>query len=294
MKSLDKQTTISIDNVLIATDFSETANRAFSYGAAIATRYNSRLVVAHVINLEAFDLLESESGRSAAKQAREEAYRKINQLMATVQVRQKSPEIVVAEGAVADGLLDIIQRNSIDLVVLGTHGRRAFKKLLLGSITEELFRLAPCPVLTVGPKTLPYSEGRHIRHVLYPVEFVPDTSKAAGYAISLADQYGANLTVMNVREDMATSTGTEWFKPEFENWIQQHLTDDSDLRNRIRFHIGSGAAADSILEFAGKADVDLIIMAVRHLDPVMAAHLPGSDTAYELVSRANSPVLTIR
>jgi len=145
----------------------------------------------------------------------------------------------------------------------------------LGSIAEEVFRMAPCPVLTVGPKTLPLSTERQIRHVLYLVEYVPDTSKAAAYALSLADQYGSILTVMNVREDMA-GTATDWFEPEREHWIQQHLTDKSDLRNRVRFHMGFGAAAESILEYTANSNVDVIVMSVRQLDPFMAAHLPRS------------------
>jgi nucleotide-binding universal stress UspA family protein len=294
-ENMDQQKRIPIHNVLLATDFSLTANTALSYAAAIAVRYNSRLIVAHVINPEAFDLLETESGKAAAKQARDEATRKISELLTAAQLPGESSEIVVSEGAVADRLLDIIQQHRVDVAVLGTHGRRAFHKLILGSITEEIFRVAPCPVLTVGPKTLPLSADRQIRHVLYLLEFVPDTSKAAAYAVSLAHQYGAALTVMNVREDMtATSAATDWFRPEMEHWIQQHLPQASDLRNRVRFHMGFGAAADSILQFTASANVDVIVMSVRQLDPLMAAHLPRPDKAYEVISRAPCPVFTIR
>jgi len=79
-----------------------------------------------------------------------------------------------------------------------------------------------------------------------------------------------------------------------EHWILDHVPQNSDLRNRIHFERGFGPATDSILDFAEKGAVDIIVMSVRHLDPVMAAHLPKSDTAHELVSRAACPVLTIR
>lgn len=295
MKQLEPQTEISIDHVLFATDFSPAAGAAFSYAAGIAERYHSKLYVAHVINPESFDLLESESARIMIKQANDEANRKITQLLDPLRLQHDRYQIVVTEGAISEALVDIIQRNHIDLAVVGTHGRRAFKKLLLGSIAEEVFRTAPCPVLTVGPQTLPDFGKSQIRHVLYLAEFVPDASQAAAYAVSLAGQYGAILTVMNVREDMAaTSTAIEWFRPEMEQWIEGHLAQNSDLRNRIRFQIGFGPAADSILEFAAKANVDVIVMSVRQLDPVIAAHLPKSDTAHALVSRAAYPVLTIR
>jgi hypothetical protein len=80
-----------------------------------------------------------------------------------------------------------MRQHQVDLAVLGTHGRRAFKKLLLGSIAEEVFRIAPCPVLTVGPRTATSTSIIKLQHVLYPVEFAPDRSDAAKYAISLAE-----------------------------------------------------------------------------------------------------------
>ena len=114
----------------------------------------------------------------------------------------------------------IIQRNHIDLAVLGTHGRRAFKKLLLGSVAEEVFRIAPCPVLTVGPKTAPVPARCELRHILYPLEFFPDTSKAALFVVSLAERYGATLTVMNVSEEMPVSANTaEDFPQPFDHSI---------------------------------------------------------------------------
>jgi len=286
---------ISIDKVLFATDFSPATEAAFSYAVAIADRYHSRLYVAHVINPESFDLFEPESARAMIKQAHDEAARKITQLLAPLRLEPDRYEIVVAEGVVSEALIETIQTNHIDLTVLGTHGRRALKKLLMGSIAEEVFRMAPCPVLTVGPKNAPARAKDTLRHILYPVEFFPDSSKSAGYAVSLAERYGATLTVMNVSENSPASPNTlEPFTEPFEHWIGDHVPQNSDLRNRIRFERGFGPATDSILDLTEKAAVDIIVMSVRGLDPVMAAHLPKSDTAHELVSRAPCPVLTIR
>jgi len=103
------------------------------------------------------------------------------------------------------------------------------------------------------------------------------------------------LTVINVREDMPTSANTaEEFTEPFQHWIRDHVPEHSDLHNRIRFERGFGPATDSILDFAAKAGVDMIVISVRELDPITAAHLPKSDSAHDLVSRAPCPVLTIR
>jgi nucleotide-binding universal stress UspA family protein len=295
MKGSEPQTKVSIDTVLFATDFSPASESVFSHAAAIVDRYHSKLVVAHVINIESFNLIESASARLLIKQAHEEAERKIIQLLAPLRLQPDRYQVVVAEGVISEVLMDIIRRNHIDVVVLGTHGRRALRKVLLGSVAEEIFRIAPCPVLTVGPKTAPVPAGGGLRHILYPLEFFPDHSKAAPYVVSLAEGYGAALTVINVSEDMPPSANTpEEFPPEFQHWIRDHISSHADLHKRVRFERGFGPATDAILDFASKEGVDMIVMSVRELDPVIAAHLPQSDAAHALVSHAPCPVLTIR
>jgi nucleotide-binding universal stress UspA family protein len=295
MEKLKSQTGIPIDNVLLATDFSPITEVGLSYAAAIADRYHSKLYVAHVINMESFDLLESESARVLIQQARDEANRKITKLLDPLRLAPDGYQIVVAEGSIADLLVDIIQKNEIDLAVLGTHGRRAFKKLFMGSVAEEVFRMAPCPVLMVGPKTKPVPAKDGPRHILYTVEFAPDTSNAARYAVSLAERYSATLTVMNVREDISVDPNfAAQVSQPYERWVRENVPAESDLRGRLRFERGFGPVTNSILNYAAKSDVDMIVMSVSQLDPVMAAHLPNSGTAYELVSRALCPVLTVR
>ena len=295
MKNLESPTGISIEKVLFATDFSPATEASFSYAAAIADRYQARLYVAYVINLESFDLLEAEPARVMISRARDEASRRIARLLEPLGLPPERYEIVVAEGAVAEVLLNLLERNHIDLAVFGSHGRRAFKKVLLGSIAEEVFRMASCPVLTVGPKTANISPEGGIRHILYPLQFAPDSSPAARYAVSLAERYGATLTVMNVSEDLpaAPSQVDEVTQP-MKRWIRDHVHETSELQKRVRFERGFGPATGSILDFASKANVDLIVMSVRRLDPVIAAHLPSAGIADDLVGRAACPVLTIR
>ena len=300
MRQPNLQTPVAFQTALVGTDFSPAAGVAFCFAQAIAARYQAELYVAHVISLDVFDLIAHDSISGLVKKARDKAHEKITQLCEQLPTDRCHP--VVAEGDVAEVLADIVRRNHIDLVVVGTHGRRAFKKLILGSVAEEIFRTASCPVLTVGPKTsLPSSTG-NLRHVLYPLEFVPDTSEAASYAASLAERYGADLTVMNIREQTRASASVDEAIDEpgkatnepVEHWINNHISPESDLRTRIRFERGFGPAVEAILEFVKKSAVDLIVMPIKRLDPVISAHLPKSDTAYEIASRAPCPLLTVR
>src|SRR5262245_15700315 len=127
MKGSDYRNEIAISNVLFATDFSPAAENAFSYALAIADRYSSKLYIAHVSDTEIFDLLADDSIQALTEKTRSEAVRKITEFLEPHGLPPDRYQIVVAEGVVFEALVDFIDRYHIDIAVLGTHGRRAFK-----------------------------------------------------------------------------------------------------------------------------------------------------------------------
>jgi len=286
---------VTFNRLLIATDFSVPSDTAFEYATSIAVRYDAQIYVVHVIDSAPFDLIASEAKSSVLAQTEEEARQKIECMLTTRRIPSERYHIVVTAGALPGALLDIMRQHQIDLAVLGTHGRRKFKKLLMGSVDEEVFRIAPCPVLNIGPNIGQIVSGPELRHILYPVEFAPDTSEAARYAVSIAERYGGKLTLMNVMEDVpASANKREKFPVPVESWIDEHISRSSGLRSRVYFESGSGPAPEAILNYASDAAVDLIVLAIHSMDPIIAAHLPNHDTAYEIVRGAPCPVLTIR
>ena len=298
MESLEPaNNNIRVEHILFPTDFSPAADAAFGYAVAIAERYHAKLHVVHVINVEPSGSTDSECSPAIIKQAHEQAAQKIHHLFKMRPLPANDCETIVVEGVVSEVLPDLLRRNRIDLAVLGTHGRRALKKLLFGSMAEEILRLAQCPVLTVGPTCASAPANVELRHVLYLLQFEPDSSGAAKYAVSLAQRFAANLTVMNVSEDAPLSAAQqekrEGITEPFKFWIEDHVPEGSRLRNQVRFERGFGPATEAILNFVSNAGADLIVMSVERVDPVIAAHLPVPDTAYQLITRARCPVLTI-
>src|SRR6185503_11338209 len=95
---------VAIDNVLFATDFSPATESAFSYAVGIAERYQAKLYVVHVINLESFDLLESQSARTLIKEAHDVADRKMAQLLGPLHLQRERYEGIVAEGEISEVL----------------------------------------------------------------------------------------------------------------------------------------------------------------------------------------------
>ena len=69
-------------------------------------------------------------------------------------IRKATPDMdistkIIHNPSTTDGILSFVDKNSIDLIVMGSHGRSGFKKLVLGSVTSAIITNAPCPVLTV-------------------------------------------------------------------------------------------------------------------------------------------------
>ena len=276
--------------------FSAASEVALPQALKIAGQYRTTLYIAHVICPELVHFLPAESTVTIVEDARRLAQQNMERLLSVASQAGVSCQSLIGEGVIWDVLQDMIRENHIDLIVVGTRGRRGLGKLLLGSVAEEVFRLAPCPVLTVGPKTLEMrSRDVEMSHILYPVEFIPDPSATAAYAVSLAEEYHTRLTFMKVVEERVPSPELEAAVEEtVRHWMDDHVPVGSDLRKRTCFEPGFGPAAEAILKFAGDHGVDLIVMGVERLDPVMAAHIPKSDTAYEVVRNATCPVLTVR
>jgi nucleotide-binding universal stress UspA family protein len=296
MTPVDATSHIAPKKILFATDFSPTSEAALPYAFSLADHYGSNLYFAHVIALEYPDFPPPDERGTKLEEAREFTERELKRLLEAARQKGISCQPLIGEGEIWNVLSEMIHKNDVDLTIVGTHGRRGLKKLRLGSVAEEVLRMAPCPVLTVGPKiSETVSADVRLGHVLYPVESVPDASPAAAYAVSLAEEFRAKLTFIKILEETVASPDLKAeIQEPVRHWMDDHVPPESALRERTSFELGFGRAAKGILEFASDRGVDLIVMSVQRMDPVIAAHLPATDTAYEVVCNAPCPVLTVR
>jgi universal stress protein A len=150
MRTVEAGRRIALKNILFATDFSSSSNAALPYALSVAHRYGATLYAAHVIPTQAeFLLMSPEGWPSVDVDEKKRIQPDIDQLEKQLQAIPHS--VLTPEGNVANVLTQIIEEREIDLLVLGTHGRAGMGKLFMGSVAEEVFRRAPCPVLSVGP-----------------------------------------------------------------------------------------------------------------------------------------------
>jgi nucleotide-binding universal stress UspA family protein len=146
---------VTLKKILVATDFGEASNVALRYGRALATAFGARLHVLHVtqdLYLMAGGGVEGYVGLSPEIQADiERAARQQTEALLTADDRKlfNAEAVTMTSDRPAATIVEYARANHFDLIILGTHGRRALRRLVMGSVAERVVRTAPCPVLTV-------------------------------------------------------------------------------------------------------------------------------------------------
>ncbi len=203
-KPADSSTLIRLRKILWATDFSPFSEAALLYALAIARRYGAQIYLAHVIWEDAFQMVVPEAVASMLKEAERHVENQMARLLVSGRFRGISHQVLILRGEIWPALSAMIEKHEIDMLIIGTHGRTDMRKLLLGSVAEQIFRLASCPVLTVGPRASgKVPEETELRQILYATDFAPTSGFAAAYALSLAQEHQAHLTLLHVMQEGA-------------------------------------------------------------------------------------------
>jgi nucleotide-binding universal stress UspA family protein len=211
-----------------------------------------------------------------------------------------SHKLLTPKGKVVDALIQIIEERDIDLLVLGTHGRSGFERLFLGSVAEEIFRRAPCPVLSVGPHaSAKLNDGSEFKNILFATDFSEESLAALPYAISLAEEDQAQLSLLHVVEEPAAGiVDLDAFKSSLLFRLDELVPPEAELwchpESLLEFGHQFSRPAERIVETAANHQADLIVLGVR---PVLgkfglATHM--ASTTAEILTWAACPVLTVR
>jgi nucleotide-binding universal stress UspA family protein len=257
--------------ILVASDFSETAAHALRFASSVAERSGARLRVIYAdefmppldeiavaTNLADVDLPELVSTAQ-------------DQLIVHVHMNVSSfvpfeTEVIV--GAPVASIIREAKTSGADLLVMGTHGRTGFSRLLLGSVCESVVHAVPIPVIAVK------GERTSIDKVLCIVEYSPECAHALRVAAALAPE--ARLVLLNCGD--ATSEGLvrlrRWLPVELVDRCELRLVDDGELTHLIT-STSAGLIATGVTTANGLAGV-----------------LRGSSTD-RIVQQSECPVLTV-
>jgi nucleotide-binding universal stress UspA family protein len=307
----DQTRKIEFKNVLFATDFSEASQRAFAYAVAIARQHNSTLLVVHAIPPDVRQPIPIEPLRPELNRRLIEAEQQMKSLEQAADLDGLKHRFFVDQGRVSDLLEALVKRHSVDLLVLGTRGRSGLRKAILGSVAEEVLRISPCPVLTVGPHVSTAKEPKIFTRILFATDFEAAAQKAFPYALGLAEAYQAKLVLLHMMPPLPTpdvgpaaygvsTYGTDEFiewqrrmKLESVKKLKESIPSNARLAAEPEYVSGMDFLPEGILEVVTTHRVDLIVMgADRTAFPRLTAHIPWVLT-HEVISQAPCPVLTI-
>ena len=297
---------IEFKQIMCPVDFSESSVRALAYAAALGRWYGAQLTVLHVVpTFEAMqvrgDLVEPI--RVVTPMPREQV---LEEMSRSLNLAALSPLAtpIAESGDPQATIIDQALSKKADLIVMGTHGRRGFKRLLLGSVTEAVLREAPCPVLTVPPHApAGVSQTVTFKRILCPIDFSPSALQALGFALDLARQADGRVTLLHVVEWLAEEeprASAHFNVPEYRRYMvedgQERLRNLVAEESRAWVEIDDvvvlGRTYREILRAAESKPADLIVMGAQGRGGIGLA-LFGS-TTQQVVRGAMCPVLTVR
>jgi nucleotide-binding universal stress UspA family protein len=286
---------IRLANALLLTDFSPSSERALPYAVALARQYSGKVYVVHVISPEMYEYVPPELVPQMRTEIQNYGQRRMQQLLTHPELQQVPHETMVREGEIWDTLKKLGEDLHIDVIVVGTHGRRGLRKALTGAVADEVLHLARSPVLTVGPQCRGIAPEHKPKRILYATDFSADSVRAMAHAVSLAETFEASLVptyvAPQITEDPSAKTRFEEF---FEERLQELFAGLTSRVCPVDYKVKFGMPADGILEAAVEENVDLIVMGVRGAGSLVRAPHHLGATADRVVSESCCPVLTVR
>ncbi|HUX09220.1 MAG TPA: universal stress protein [Terriglobia bacterium] len=291
---------LRIEKILCPVDFSEYSAKAYDYAQSLAQRYGAKLLLEHVIQP-----LTSTYPYYAFPEAIEEVFwnletragEQLSEFVSAHQVDGFETQRFVHKGTVPDCVLAFAESEGADLIVMGTHGRHGFDRLTMGSVAEKVLRKAHCPVLVVRKPAHDFvhpqdsAEPVGLQRILYCTDFSDYSSRALTYAMSLAMEYNAELTLLHVLEDMPPSDDLQKTLAEITRKLEELVPEEACNWCKVLPAVRIGRPYQQILQIALEIEADLIVMGVRGRNALDLA-LFGS-TTHRVIQLGSSPVLVV-
>lgn len=292
MAALPQVARISLKDILFPTDFSPASESALPFALELARIYGARVHVAHVILPEPHSHVlsprVSEPGTTW-----DEANERLDEFTHGARIGSAHCTSLLASGDLAEVIPAMIREHEIDMVTVGSRGRRGVSRLVLGSNADRIYRSAPCPVLTIGPHVNRAEWA--LRTILCPVDLQGDPKPALTYAFAFAEDNAAELVVMNAVPIVPWQHRSQ-VEREMSSRMRKLLPTfgTPDGMSEPQFLVGWEPPVEAILTCAQVREADLIVMGVRKSRIAgLSSRLPWP-VASEVVSRARCPVLTVR
>lgn len=190
---------LELRKIWVPVDFSDPSRKALDFALDTARTFQSELIVIHVVETQPVAPYFAGAVHEETRPAASEVEARLTDWLGESAPGSVACRTAVREGVIDDEILSAIGGEHADLVVMGTHGCRAFKRWMLGSVTGHILRKIPIPVITLShvgetDEAWPVADGR----ILYATDLSPGSERGMDMAGDLSGRFGAELIVLHV------------------------------------------------------------------------------------------------
>ncbi len=293
------------DAVLCPTDFSPCAARGVEMAAELAASLKARLVLLTVVSDPPIELVESTVLGTALRDRFTAASNDLGRLAEMHERANSTVQRRVEEGDPTLAILRVAKQEDADLIVMGTHGRGAFGRAILGSVADRVIRQAICPVVAVGPEE-PHGARKktrvpgRFRTILIATDFSEQALEAAQVGLLIAKAQSSRVSLLHVQPDLSGFLPGAGATSEVKRQVgdEKGLARLDALKHRLlgeapaEVRLRRGDTATEILACAEEVEADLIVCGT-HGRSGLPRLLLGSVTE-RLIRLAPVPVLVVR
>jgi len=278
-----------VTRILAPTDLSDSSVPALRYARLLADRFLAKLTVMYADPLVyPFDVVGPAGGFYLDPTAEHQAEMRLRVEEQAGPVLTGRPyDIDVKVGQPVPSILSTASDLHADLIVMGTHLRRGWRRAILGSVSEGVLHASRCPVLTVASRdsyvgATPYA----ITNIMCPVNFTAVSRESLHVAARFAEAFGARLTLVHVLESDAVMN-PKADEERIRRWVSPELQDVCSYRELVV----RGGAAERVLDCADDLGVDFFVVGAQH-KLFRDATVIGT-TSERLIRFASCPVLVV-
>lgn len=293
---------LEIKCILCPIDFSEFSVRAYRHALSVAEHYHAKLVAQHIVELWRYPSLSFAASVAAYDEFCQAVYERgkeeLQEFVKTHTRGETQPELLVQHGIAADCILRLAQAQKTDVIVMGTHGRRGYDRLTLGSVTDRVMRNASCPVLAVckppddsSASDKEQGHGRHLGRILFCTDFSRNSEQAFNYAISATAEYDAELTLLHVLEEAPNAAKSEQAIAAATEQLDRVIPPEARKTLKIKIAVRIGKPYQQIIKLAKEEQIDMVAMGV-HGRGALDLAVFGS-TTYRVIQLGPCPVLAV-
>lgn len=288
-------------HILFATDFSDCADHAFKEALYLAKVYDATL---HILNVSllpvSFPYLEVDYNEEASRMFLEKHIAKLMKEIKDSWDEEKIKFHVDHAFEVSESIVDFSNKNEIDLIVMGTHGRSGFQHAMIGSITEKVIRKSELSVYVVHEKD-DFVAFDKIKEVCVPIDFSAHSKKALRFSSDLARKYHFHLNMLHVVPEMvqlhadATYIDIRQSFPQVLDEAMHHLNTYREKEcadyGSVKMEVVAGDIVTELIKFIEESKMELVIISTRGLSEFKHFFL-GSITE-RLLQKVKIPVFVI-